>query len=100
MKRSIKRRRNLARQEDTFDRDLNEISYETLKGLVTTSESRWTALCLPRSIGQSKLDRLKSVLGNQLSPVPDNVSEPDFAAGYIERAKERWESELKASLET
>jgi hypothetical protein len=79
---------------DTFDRDLKEISSETLKRLVATSEGHWTtALCLPRAIGQSKFERLKSVLGEQLSPPPDNVSEPDFAAGYIERAKECWESE-------
>lgn len=85
---------------DTFDQDLREISSETLKRLVATSESRWTTtLCLPRPIGQSKRDRLKSVLGNQLSSVPDNVSEPDFAAGYIERAKERWEGELRATLQ-
>jgi hypothetical protein len=99
----IDRKKAESRQvgRDTFDQDSKEIRSETLKGLVATSEGHWTAtLCLPRSIGQSKLDRLKSVLGNQLSPVPDNVSEPDFAAGYIERAKERWESELKDPLET
>jgi len=53
---------------------------------------------MPRgTINETDLDRLRSVLGKQLSSAPENVSMPDFAAGYIERAKERWESDLKAA---
>jgi hypothetical protein len=53
---------------------------------------------MPRgTINETDLDRLRSVLGKQLSSAPENVSMPDFAAGYFERAKERWESDLKAA---
>ena len=48
---------------------------------------------------ETALDSLRSALGKQLSSVPENVSKIDFGAGYIERAKERWESDLKAALQ-
>jgi hypothetical protein len=83
---------------DTFDKDLDDISYDTLERLVNTSENE-ILLTLPQSPGKGKADRLRDVLGQQLSSVPDSANEHDFVAGYIERAKERWQSELKQKLE-
>ena len=79
---------------DTFDKDLDDISYDTLERLVKTSENT-ILLTLPQSPGKGKIDRLRDALGQQLSSVPDSAFERDFVAGYIERAKERWQSELK-----
>jgi hypothetical protein len=86
---------------DTFDKDLDNISYETLDGLVHRSDSATISLVSTRPSGMNEtaLDILRSALGKQLSSVPENVSRIDFAAGYIERAKERWESDLKAALQ-
>jgi len=86
---------------DTFDKDLDNISYETLNRLVHRSDSATiSAASAPRGdMKETDLDRLRSALGKQLSSVPENVSKVDFVEGYIERAKERWESELKDALE-
>jgi hypothetical protein len=86
---------------DTFDKDLDNISYETLNRLVHRSDSATiSAASTPRGdMKETDLDRLRSALGKQLSSVPENVSTVDFVEGYIERAKERWESELKDALE-
>ena len=86
---------------DAFDKDLDNMSYETLDGLVHRSDSATIRLTsMPKGvINETDLDRLRSVLGKQLSSVPENLSMPAFAAGYIERAKERWDSELKDALE-
>jgi hypothetical protein len=86
---------------DTFDKDLDNISYETLDALVHRSDSATiSAASMPRKdIKETDLDRLRSALGKQLSSVPENVSKVDFVEGYIERAKERWESELKDALQ-
>jgi hypothetical protein len=56
-------------------------------------------MSMPSSPHQGKVDRLRVALGQQLSSVPDSAIEQDFVAGYIERAKERWQSELKQKLE-
>jgi hypothetical protein len=76
------------------------MSYETLDGLVHRSDSATIRLTsMPKGvIKETDLDRLRSVPGRQLSSVPENVSMPAFAAGYIERAKERWESDLRDAL--
>jgi hypothetical protein len=86
---------------DAFDKDLDNISYETLERLVHRSDSATiSAASTPRGdLKETDLDRLRSALGKQLSSVPENVSKVDFVEGYIERAKERWESELKDALE-
>jgi hypothetical protein len=86
---------------DTFDKDLDNISYETLNRLVHRSDSATiSAASTPRGgMKETDLDRLRPALGKQLSSVPENVSKIDFVEGYIERAKERWESELKDALQ-
>jgi hypothetical protein len=85
---------------DTFDKDLDNISYETLAGLVHRSDSATIRLISTTGgMKETALDSLRSALGKQLSSVPENVSKIDFATGYIERAKERWESDLKAALQ-
>ena len=85
---------------DTFDKDLDNISYETLTSLVQRSDSATISLISTTGgMKETALDSLRAALGKQLSSVPQNVSRIDFAAGYIERAKERWESDLKAALQ-
>jgi hypothetical protein len=85
---------------DTFDKDLDNISYETLAGLVQRSDSATIGLISTTGgMKETALDSLRAALGKQLSSVPENVSRIDFATGYIERAKERWESDLKAALQ-
>src|SRR5687768_10101804 len=56
---------------DTFDKDLDNISYETLDGLVHRSDSATISLVSTRPSGMNEtaLDILRSALGKQLSSV-------------------------------
>jgi hypothetical protein len=57
---------------DAFDKDLDNMSYETLDGLVHRSDSATIRLTsMPKGvINETDLDRLRSVLGNQLHLCP------------------------------